>query len=161
MRVILRVNENDHELEVEAGETLNFILRERLGLTGTKRGCDSGGCGACTVIMNGEAVYSCMTYVAKLDGASITTIEGLGKNGEQDRVQRAFVENYSLQCGYCTPGFILSTKALLDKNQGPTVQEVKQALVGNLCRCTGYTKIIEAVIELTKDGGRSSSEMSQ
>ena len=148
MKISLKVNEQDYDVDIEPGETLNFVLREGLGLTGTKKGCDSGGCGACTVIISGKALYSCMTYAAKVSGARITTIEGLQKDGRLDSVQTAFVKNYALQCGYCTPGFILSTKALLDKNPSPNKEEIREALVGNLCRCTGYTKIVEAVQEL-------------
>src|SRR5438093_540425 len=112
----LKINGTDFSLDVAPSENLSFTLRERLGLTGTKKGCDTGGCGACTVIINGKARYSCMTYTAGLDGSSVETIEGLSKNGKLNRIQEAFVVHGGLQCGYCTPGFVLSTKALLDEN---------------------------------------------
>jgi carbon-monoxide dehydrogenase small subunit len=150
-RIKINVNGEEHDLEVEPWESLNFVLREKLGLTGTKKGCDTGGCGACTVIANGMAVYSCMLYAPKVDGYQIVTIEGLMKDGALDPVQKAYEQFYALQCGYCTPGFIMSTKALLSRNPKATEDEIKQALVGNLCRCTGYTKILEAVISLTKE----------
>jgi len=146
----MSVNGVKHNVDVEPWDSLNFVLRERLGLTGTKRGCDTGGCGACTVIVDGDVVYSCMTYAMKVDGSEILTIEGLSKGEELDPVQKAYEKNYALQCGYCTPGFIMSTKALLDKEPNPSEQQIRDVLVGNLCRCTGYTKIIEAVLSLRK-----------
>ena len=148
----IRVNVNGvkHEVDVEPWDSLNFVLREKLGLTGTKRGCDTGGCGACTVIVDGRVVYSCMTYAMKVDGSKVLTIEGLSKDGKLDPVQEAYEKHYGLQCGYCTPGFIMSTKALLERNPNPSEDEVREALVGNLCRCTGYTKIVEAVLSLRK-----------
>ena len=150
MRIDLRVNGKKHELDVQPWESLNLILREHLGLTGTKKGCDSGGCGACTVILNGAPVYSCMTYGPKTDGGDVVTIEGLAKDGSLDPIQRSFSELYAFQCGFCTPGFIMATKALLDSNPNPSDHEIKEALVGNLCRCTGYTKITEAVRSVSK-----------
>lgn len=144
MKIEIRVNGEPHELEVQPGESLNVILRERLGLTGTKKGCDSGGCGACTVLLDGRPVYSCMTYGPKADGHSVVTIEGVGKEG-LDPIQKAFSDLYAFQCGFCTPGFVVATKALLERNPTPTDLEIREALVGNLCRCTGYTKIMEAV----------------
>jgi len=155
MTINLTVNGEKREVSIEPGDTLNFVLREKLGLTGTKKGCDSGGCGACTVLMDRKPVYSCMLYAAKADGSEITTIEGLQNDDDDDDVQldpvqKAFANHYGLQCGYCTPGFIMLTKALLDENPHPTEEEVRQALVGNLCRCTGYTKIVEAVMSLSE-----------
>jgi len=150
MLIKLRVNGRLHELDVQPAESLNLILRERLGLTGTKKGCDSGGCGACTVVLNGRPVYSCMTYGPKADGGDLLTIEGLSTDGELDAIQRSFAELYAFQCGFCTPGFIMATKALLDRNPSPSDSEIKEALVGNLCRCTGYTKIMEAVRNASK-----------
>lgn len=144
------VNGVKQEVDVEPWESLNFVLRERLGLTGTKRGCDTGGCGACTVIADGKVVYSCMTYAMKADGSKIMTIEGLSRDGKLDPVQEAYEKHYALQCGFCTPGFIMSTKALLEKKPDATEEEIREALVGNLCRCTGYTKIIEAVLSMRK-----------
>lgn len=149
MKISLTVNGEKREATIEPGDSLNFVLRERLGLTGTKKGCDSGGCGACTVLVNRQPVYSCMMYAPKADGVEVTTIEGLQKGSQLDPIQKAFVSHYALQCGYCTPGFIMLTKALLEKNPHPTEEEVREALVGNLCRCTGYTKIVEAVMSLS------------
>jgi carbon-monoxide dehydrogenase small subunit len=148
--ISLTVNGERHEIAVEPGDTLNFVIREILGLTGTKKGCDSGGCGACTVLMDQKPIYSCMMYAVKADGSQITTIEGLQHDGQLDPIQKAFANYYALQCGYCTPGFIMVTKALLDRNPHPTEEEVKKAFVGNLCRCTGYTKIVEAVLSLSE-----------
>ncbi len=151
MKISVTLNGQQRDVEIEPGETLNFTLRERLGLTGTKRGCDSGGCGACTVLVDNKPVYSCMMFAAKVDGSELITIEGLQKDGQLDPVQKAYVDLYALQCGYCTPGFIMLTKALLDTNPHPSEEEVREALVGNLCRCTGYTKIVEAVMSLSRE----------
>jgi aerobic carbon-monoxide dehydrogenase small subunit len=145
-RVVLSVNGQRYDLSIESSESLNHVIRERLGLIGTKRGCESGGCGSCTVIADGKAVYSCMMYAMQAAGMQITTIEGLQRNAhELDPVQKAFMEAGGLQCGYCTSGFIMSAKALLDSNPNPTDLQIKEALVGNLCRCTGYTKIFESI----------------
>ncbi len=141
----INVNGTDYEAAVNPGTTLLDLLREDLGLTGTKKGCELGDCGACTVIMNGKAVNSCLVLALEADGSKILTIEGLSQNGELHPIQRAFVEMGAIQCGYCTPGMILRTKALLDENPNPTYDEIKNGLSGNLCRCTGYTKIFEAV----------------
>lgn len=140
----IQVNGVGRALAVEAGETLLHVLREQLGLVGAKRGCDGGGCGACTVHVDGKAVYSCMTYAASLDGAAVTTVEGLG-NGELDPVQAAFVAAGAVQCGYCTPGMIMSVEQLLAENPAPDEEQIRHALAGNLCRCTGYQKIVDAV----------------
>lgn len=150
VKISLIVNNKNYKLEVEPYETLNFILREKLGFTGTKQGCDTGGCGSCTVILDGKAVYSCMTYGVKVNGSNILTIEGLKKNEILDPVQQSFVDNAALQCGYCTPGFVMSVKALLDENKNPDEDTIRDYLVGNICRCTGYTKIIKAVKDLSK-----------
>lgn len=160
MLIKLKVNGKPHEIEVEPGESLNLMLRERLSLTGTKKGCDSGGCGACTVILNGKPVYSCMTYAPKADGGDVLTIEGVSKDGSPDEIQRAFVELYAFQCGYCTPGFVMATRALLDENPTPSDDEIREALVGNLCRCTGYTKIMEAVRRASKERAYSMERLS-
>ncbi|MCS7114060.1 MAG: (2Fe-2S)-binding protein [Nitrososphaerota archaeon] len=142
---------NGEPVELKAGvhfqhwHTLAFTLREKLGLTGTKIGCDSGECGACTVLMDGKPVLSCMILTVECDGKSIETIEGLAAKGELHPIQRAFMENYAYQCGFCTPGFIMSAKALLDANPDPSEDEIKEALSGNICRCTGYVDIIRAV----------------
>lgn len=143
--IILKVNGQTYKLAVDISESLNHVIRERLELTGTKIGCETGGCGSCTVIVDGKATYSCMMYAVQGIGKEITTIEGLSKNNELDIVQRSFMEMGGLQCGYCTPGFIMSARALLDSNHEPTELEIRDALVGNLCRCTGYTKIFESI----------------
>ncbi len=132
-------------LEVEDGIRLIDLLRDTLGLTGTKEGCGVGECGACTVIVNGKAVCSCITLAASLGGANVITIEGLSKNGELDAIQQAILDHHALQCGFCTPGIVMSAKALLDANPNPTTEEIKEALSGNLCRCTGYQQVIDAV----------------
>ncbi len=145
VKVTCNINEVIHELEVEPTELLVDTLRNRLGLTGTKKGCGTGDCGACTVIMEKEAVRSCIVLTASVHGKSIITIEGLEKNGKLDPIQQAFVNNGAVQCGFCTPGMVLTTKALLDKYEVITTGELKEELSGNLCRCTGYTKIFEAI----------------
>ncbi len=150
VKISLIINNQNYKLDVEPYETLNFILREKLGFTGTKQGCDTGGCGSCTVILDGKAVYSCMTFGVKVNGSNILTIEGLKKNEILDPVQQSFVDNAALQCGYCTPGFVMSVKALLDENKNPDEDTIRDYLVGNICRCTGYTKIIKAVKDLSK-----------
>ena len=128
--------------------SLLTFLREELGLTGTKQGCGSGDCGACTVIVDGKSVDSCIYPVVLADGRTILTIEGLEKNGELDRIQKAFIEHAAVQCGFCTPGMIMSVYALLLDNPHPTEQEVRRAISGNICRCTGYQQIVDAVLSL-------------
>jgi 4-hydroxybenzoyl-CoA reductase gamma subunit len=145
----LRVNGQVRDVVVEPQMTLLEALRERLGLTGTKRGCDMGQCGACTVLLDGQPVRSCLTLATDAQGQEITTIEGLAQSGELHPLQRTFHEHGAIQCGFCTPGMILTAAALLDENPSPTVREVKQAISGNLCRCTGYVKIIEAIMAAT------------
>jgi carbon-monoxide dehydrogenase small subunit len=144
-RIHLRVNGENYEVEVEPRRRLLDVLREDLGLTGTKEGCGTGDCGACSVIMNGKLINSCLKLAVSADGADILTIEGLAQGGTLHPLQEAFMEQGGLQCGICTPGMILAAKALLDENPHPTVEEIRFALAGNLCRCTGYTKIIESV----------------
>ena len=141
----LNVNGNDYEVAVKPGTTLLDLLREQLRLTGTKKGCELGDCGACTVLLNGKAVNSCLVLAVEADDQNILTIEGITSGDELHPIQQAFVEKGAIQCGYCTPGMILRTKSFLDKNANPSKEEIKEALSGNLCRCTGYTKIIEAV----------------
>ncbi len=141
----LRVNGEDFEVYVEVFKTLVEVLRDELQLTGAKVACSSGRCGACTVLVDGKAVKSCLIPAAQVQGREILTIEGLGQDGLHP-VQQAFIDYFAVQCGYCTPGMILSAKALLDENPNPTLDEVRWALVGNLCRCTGYVKIVEAVL---------------
>jgi carbon-monoxide dehydrogenase small subunit len=146
----LRVNDEEYDIEVENQQTLLDVIRERLDLTGTKRGCETGDCGACTVIMNGKAVNSCLVLAVEADGAEIQTIEGLAKVGELHHLQEAFVRHGAVQCGFCTPGMIMSAKALLDENSNPTKDEIRKAIAGNLCRCTGYSKIIDAIMAVAK-----------
>jgi aerobic-type carbon monoxide dehydrogenase small subunit (CoxS/CutS family) len=154
--VVLSVNHQKYNLNIDPSESLNHVIRERLGLIGTKRGCETGGCGSCTVIVDGKAVYSCMMYAMQAVGQQVITIEGLqGNSGELDIVQRSFMEAGGLQCGYCTTGFIMSAKALLDSNPDPDLAEIKDALVGNLCRCTGYTKIFESIQLAAKERKKS------
>lgn len=145
MRVNFYVNDEPVQLDVAPDRRLLDILREDLGLTGTKEGCSEGECGACTVLMDDLAVHSCLTLAAQLQGRRITTIEGLEKNGELDILQRCFVEEIAIQCGFCTTGMIMSAKALLLKNPTPTEEEIRTALSGNLCRCSGYVQIVKAV----------------
>lgn len=143
--ITLTVNGEVYEIIVKPNSSLLDVLRDKLDLTGTKRGCDSGDCGACTVIMDGKAVDACLVLAMKADGRNIVTIEGLANGNKLDPIQEAFLEKGAVQCGFCTPGMVLSTKALLDKNPKPTKIEIKAGIAGNLCRCTGYTKIIEAI----------------
>lgn len=139
------VNGTSYKLQVNESKRLLDILREDLGLTGTKEGCSIGECGACTVIMNGDAVTSCLVLAAQVNGAKIETVENLEKDGILSKLQEAFIENGAIQCGFCTPGMLMSAKALLDKNPHPSEEEIKEALEGNLCRCTGYLPILKAV----------------
>lgn len=144
--IALTLNGERRELVVPAHHTLLRTLRERLGLTGTKECCSMGECGSCTVLLNGHAVCSCLVLGVEADGADVVTIEGLGGHGKLDALQSAFLERGAVQCGFCIPGMIMSAKYLLGKNPRPTVEEVKEALCGNLCRCAGYSRIIESVI---------------
>ena len=145
--VTLRVNGRSREDAIEDGALLLDYLRERLGLTGTKRGCDGGECGACTVLVDGAPRLACLTLVASCEGRPVETVESLAANGRLSRLQRAFHERLGTQCGYCTPGMIMAAEALLRENPHPGEAEIRAALAGNLCRCTGYVKIIEAVRE--------------
>jgi carbon-monoxide dehydrogenase small subunit len=144
-QVSITVNGAEHILELEPRELLVYVLRERLGLTGTNVGCDTSSCGACTVLLDGESVKSCTLLGVQVDGHEITTIEGLATNGTMHPVQEAFHEQHGLQCGYCTPGFIMATVSLLEETPNPTEEEIRHALEGNLCRCTGYHNIVRAV----------------
>jgi carbon-monoxide dehydrogenase small subunit len=148
--IALTVNGRSVEEDVEPRLLLVQFLRDRLGLTGTHIGCDTSNCGACTVHVDGEAVKSCTVLAVQADGADVTTIEGLAEDGELHPVQRAFHEQHALQCGYCTPGMIMSAAYLLEQNPDPSEQEVRLGLEGNLCRCTGYQNIVNAVLAAAK-----------
>jgi carbon-monoxide dehydrogenase small subunit len=150
-QIILRVNGDDYDLLVEPRRLLIDALRDDLSLTGTKRGCEEGICGCCTVLLDGQNVKSCLTLALQARGHLITTIEGLkGPDGFLHPIQEAFVRNSALQCGYCTPGFIMTTKALLDQNTAPAEGEIREALSGHICRCTGYVKIVETIVGLSQ-----------
>ena len=152
----MTLNGESVTVEVEPFEILVDVLRDKLGLTGAKIGCNEGECGACTVIMDGQAVLSCLLPAMKAQGREVVTIEGLSHGGELHPLQQAFIEQGAVQCGYCTPGMIMSAKALLDENPRPSLEEIEEALAGNLCRCTGYFQIVEAVeaaIESRPDEG--------
>ena len=144
------INEEAVELYVDANKTMLNVLRDDLCLTGTKEGCGAGECGACTVIVDGKPVNACLVLAPELDGMHITTIEGMGGDGELTELQKQFIKLSALQCGFCTPGFIMSGTALLQENPNPTREEIKTAIAGNLCRCTGYIRIVEAIEEAAK-----------
>jgi carbon-monoxide dehydrogenase small subunit len=151
----LNVNNTEYTLQIKPSATLLDVIRENLGLIGTKEGCGEGECGACTIIMDGKAVNACLILAVEANGKVITTIEGLAHGEVLHPIQQAFVDIGGLQCGFCTPGMILSTKVLLDKNSNPTDEEIRKGLEGNFCRCTGYTKIIESVrvaADMMKEG---------
>jgi carbon-monoxide dehydrogenase small subunit len=146
LTVSVEVNGEQVEYEVPTRRLLVHFLRDDLGLTGTHIGCDTGNCGACTVHLNGEPVKSCMLLAVQAEGAQITTVEGLAGDGELTALQKAFNEHHALQCGYCTPGMLMSATALLSRNSHPSEEDVRYALQGNICRCTGYVNIVEAVV---------------
>ena len=146
----LRVNGDDFTVIVKANTLLVNLLRDRLNLTGTKKGCELGNCGSCTVLLDGKPVNSCLVLALEADGHEILTIEGVAQSEELDRLQQSFVDHAALQCGYCTPGMILSAKALLARNPNPTETEVRKAIAGNLCRCTGYVNIVKAILAAAK-----------
>ena len=151
-QIRLKVNGFEYDLLIDSHRTLLDILREELGLTGTKKGCDGGACGACTVLIDGKGVLSCLILAVECEGKAITTIEGLSnfKTGELDPLQQAFIDKTAFQCGFCTPGLILSAKALLEENPAPTREEVKDALSGNYCRCISHYHVLEAVMEAVR-----------
>lgn len=158
MEFRLKVNGQGYEVDTLPNKRLLDVLREDLGLMGTKEGCGQGECGACTVIMDGKAVNSCMIYVGSVGDKEILTIEGIAKNDEQDILQNAFIEEGAVQCGFCTPGMILSAEALLKKNPDATEEDIRRSISGNLCRCTGYSKIIKAIQTASnrmKEGGQN------
>ena len=145
MRVELTVNGERHEADVWAGESLLYVLRERLGLPGSKNACEQGECGSCSVLLDGKLVCACLVLAAQADGHELVTVEGLGEDGGLHPVQEAFTESGAVQCGFCTPGLIVATADLLARNPSPSDDEIREALSGNLCRCTGYAKIFDAV----------------
>jgi 4-hydroxybenzoyl-CoA reductase gamma subunit len=152
----LTVNGEEHELLVAPNRTLLDVLRDDLGLTGAKKGCDSGECGACTVLLDGLPVLACITLACEVEGRTIETIEGLAKGGHLSPLQRAFIEHGAIQCGFCTPGMVLSAWALIRSSPAPTTEEIKKSISGNLCRCTGYLKIVEAIQSAAEEMNRKS-----
>lgn len=157
MLINLQINNKTYQVEVEPQELLVDVLREKVGLTGTKKGCGTGECGACTVLLDGQPVNSCMLLAVRAQGKDILTIEGLGQPENLHPLQKAFLNNAAVQCGYCAPGMLLSAKALLDENPVPTEREIREGIAGNICRCSGYVKIVKAIQEaaavLRKEGG--------
>ena len=147
-RITLTVNKQDRELLVDTRQTLLDVLRYEMGLTGTKEGCGDGNCGSCTVLLDGKAVNSCLVFAVEADGQQITTIEGLSEQGTLHPLQQAFIDEGAVQCGFCTPGMILTAKAFLDSNPRPTEAQVRLAIAGNLCRCTGYDRIVRAILKV-------------
>ena len=149
MKITLSINKQTYTRECSPSKTLLDFLREDIGLTGTKEGCGAGECGACTVIMDGKAVNACLVLAPEADGAVISTIEGEAQNGVLTPLQQKFMEHHAVQCGFCTPGMIMSIRDLLDRNPKPSEHDIKEAIEGNFCRCTGYQQIIEAVLDVT------------
>ncbi len=147
--ISLKINENKYNITVDTRMTLLEAIREKVGLTGTKEGCSVGECGTCTVLLDGKPVYSCLMLAVEAEGKDIMTIEGLADEDGLHPIQKAFVEHGAVQCGFCTPGMILSAKALLDDNPNPTEDDIRRAISGNICRCTGYVKIVEAIESLS------------
>ncbi len=145
MNIFVEINGETYEREVDARRLLIHFIRDDLDLTGSHVGCDTGNCGACTILFNGAAVKSCMLLAVQANGAEIETVEGLAQNGELHALQQAFSQHHALQCGYCTPGLLMSAKHLLDHNSSPTEAEIRKAIQGNICRCTGYVNIVEAI----------------
>lgn len=147
MKKVISFNLNGEDIQVlaEPNRTLLDLLRDDLGLTGTKKGCEAGECGACTVMLDGRPVNSCITLAAEVEGCRVITVEGVAQDGQLSPLQRQFIDKWAFQCGYCTAGMIMSAKALLERNSHPTELEIREAIEGNLCRCTGYVKIIEAI----------------
>jgi carbon-monoxide dehydrogenase small subunit len=150
MKAKLSINETVYEVEVETHWTLLYVLREKLGLTGTKHACGNGECGNCTVLIDGKPVLSCLTLAAESEGKKITTIEGLAKKGKLHPIQQAFLDQHAIACGHCTPAMILCAYALLNTNHSPTKDEVRRAISGVLCRCTGYVKVVKAIMAATE-----------
>lgn len=150
-RVLLRVNGEDHEVLIKSNRTLIEVLRQDLHLTGAKEACGMGACGACTVLVNGKPAHSCMTLAEEVEGKEVETIEGLAQGGELHPLQKAFMDYHAFQCGFCTPGMIMAAKGLLNRNPHPTEEEAKSAISGNLCRCTGYGNIVEAILSTVRE----------
>lgn len=152
-KYILSFNLNGEDVEVLTtdNQTLLDLLRDTMGLTGTKKGCEEGECGACTIQLDGRAVNACMLLAREVEGCKVVTIEGLNRDGKMHPLQKQFIEKWALQCGYCTPGMIMSAKTLLERNPSPTEEDVRNAIAGNLCRCTGYAKIVEAVLAAAEE----------
>ena len=148
--IALKVNDREYDLVIPVNRTLTQVLRENLKLTGTKQGCEMGDCGSCTVLLDGQPVNSCLVLAVEAEGHEILTIEGLSDEGKLHPLQQAFVDHGSIQCGFCSPGMILTAKALLDKNPSPGQSEIREAISGNLCRCTGYQKIVDAIESVGK-----------
>ena len=148
--IALTVNGQSHDVLIEPRMTLLDVLRDDLGLTGSKKGCDLGNCGSCTVLIDNKPILSCLLLAIEAQGRNIVTIEGLAQNGQLHPLQQAFIDYSALQCGFCTPGMILTAKALLDSNPQPTEEEVNEAISGNLCRCTGYVNIVEAILKVAQ-----------
>lgn len=157
MRIETTVNGSAHEAEVESRLLLVDFLRDRLALTGTHIGCEDGKCGACTIMVDGQVMKSCMLLAVQANGAEITTVEGLGDSTELHPLQAAFHEHHALQCGYCTPGFLMAARALLERNPRPSEHDVRRGLAGNLCRCTGYTNIVNAVLAVAQRAGNGAA----
>ncbi|MEA3308839.1 MAG: (2Fe-2S)-binding protein [Chloroflexota bacterium] len=150
--ITFTVNNDPYTIAVQSQQTLLKVLREQLGLTGTKIGCENGECGACTVLFDGEPVNSCLVLAAEADGHEIETVEGMSIGGDLHPLQKAFIEHNAVQCGFCTPGMLMSAKSLLIHNPQPNELEIREALAGNLCRCTGYVRIIEAIQDVAQNG---------
>ena len=151
--ISLIINGTEEQLQVPSNMTLLHALRDKLGFTGTKNGCEAGECGACTVLVDGEPMNSCLVLAVELNGREITTVEGLAENGKLTPLQQAFADLNAVQCGYCTPGMLMSATALLRRNPHPSETDIVEALIGNLCRCTGYQRIIDAVLQASRNGG--------
>ncbi len=151
--ISLIINGTEEGLQVPSNMTLLHALRDKLGFTGTKNGCEAGECGACTVLVDGEPMNSCLVLAVELSGREITTVEGLAVNGKLSPIQQAFADLNAVQCGYCTPGMLMAATALLRRNPHPSETDIQEALLGNLCRCTGYRRIIDAVLKASRNGG--------
>jgi carbon-monoxide dehydrogenase small subunit len=150
IQITTTINNKPRKLEINPSQTLLDLLRDEFGLTGTKRGCEVGECGACTVLMNGEAVNSCLVLAPQIDGKEVLTVEGLAEDGKLHPLQESFMDHDAVHCGFCTPGMLMSAKQLIEENSKPTEEEIRAAISGNLCRCTGYVQIVDAIKEVQK-----------